>query len=140
VTAADLSDIHLPGEEDETAPIFDTCDDVRKMINIHLKDTNTTPVAFAKELSPMLPRSKIETRQLRKFLSFKGPRAGAQHDLYHAGYVFFEKLRIEIGKKKSAKRQKIEEFWTKNGANGMPRENSHNMRLTCIAGETWRLD
>jgi hypothetical protein len=110
------------------------------MINAHLKDTHTTQVAFAKELSEMLPKSKIETRQLRKFLSFKGPRAGAQHTSYYAGYVFFEKLRIKTGKKKSAKRQKIEEAWTKDGCNGMPREGSHNMHLTCMQGETWRLD
>lgn len=52
--------------------------------------------------------------------------------------MYFEKVRIRDGKKKTKKREQLEETWEKDG--GFPREGSHNMQLTCVAGETWRID
>jgi hypothetical protein len=138
--AADLADVHLPGEEDETVPIFDTCDDVRRMINKHLKDTQSSQAAFARELSEMLPMSKVEARQLRRFMEFKGPRGGSHCIAFYAGYVFFEKLRIKTGKKKSVKREEMEDAWTAGGAYGVPREGTYNMSLILTRGMSWRFD
>jgi hypothetical protein len=99
VHAADLADIHLKGEEDETRPIFDTCDDIRKKINDHLKSPGVTQAGFSRELSEMLPQSKVSPRQLASFLKMKGPRAGGHNIAFYAVYVYFEKLRLKEGKK-----------------------------------------
>lgn len=40
--AADVDDVHLPGEENDQVPIFDTCDEVRRKINAHLRSDGTT--------------------------------------------------------------------------------------------------
>ena len=48
-TAAELSDVQLEGEDSESVRIFDTCDDVRRMINKYLAATNTNKAAFARE-------------------------------------------------------------------------------------------
>ncbi|KAK9771643.1 putative Conserved oligomeric Golgi complex subunit 5 [Seiridium cardinale] len=135
-TAADLSDIHLDGEIDENVKIYDTCDDIRKKINGHLK--NTTQAAFARELSDLLPHSKINASHVGRYLKMKGPKAGGHNPVFYAAYVYFEKLRIKQGKKKSAKREKMEDNWDKKG--GFPREGSHNIYVTCLPGERWTFD
>ncbi|KAK6087055.1 oligomeric Golgi complex subunit 5 [Seiridium cupressi] len=135
-TAAELSDIHLDGEIDENVKIYDTCDDIRKKINGHLK--NTTQAAFARELSDLLPHSKINASHVGRYLKMKGPKAGGHNPVFYAAYVYFEKLRIKQGKKKSAKREKMEENWDKEG--GFPREGSHNIYVTCLPGERWTFD
>ncbi|CZT15173.1 uncharacterized protein RCC_12299 [Ramularia collo-cygni] len=58
-TAASLSSIHLDGEENEEVPIFATADDVRKQVNAHIP--STTKAAFARELTELLPTSKVTT-------------------------------------------------------------------------------
>ena len=103
--------MHLPGEEEEAVPIFDTCDDVHRKINDHLKLPGTTQAGFSRELSELIPYDKVQPRQLKKFLAFKGPRAGAHSPAFYAAYVYFEKLRLHQGKKKSVKREKLEEAW-----------------------------
>ena len=106
---ADLGHIHLPGEEEESVPIYDTCDDVRKKINDHLKLPGITQAGFSRELSELMPSNKVQPKHFKKFLAFKGPRGGGHSPVFYAGYVYFEKLRISQGKKKSAKREKLEE-------------------------------
>ncbi|KAK3718140.1 hypothetical protein LTR37_005255 [Vermiconidia calcicola] len=106
-SAADLSTIHLDGEEDQAVP------------------TTIQPTTSAR-------------KSMIIFLAFKGPRAGAHNPAFYAGYVYFEKLRLQQGKKKTAKREKIEDAWKAEG--GFPRQGSHNMHLICIQGETWRID
>ncbi|KAK5702678.1 hypothetical protein LTR97_003624 [Elasticomyces elasticus] len=166
---ADISRIHLEGEDEEETPIFDTCDDIRKKMNEAL--ANTTQVAFARTLSEAVPKSSVSTRQLAAFLKFKGPQNGAHSKTttrpllprtltllckgpaFYAGYVHFEKLRIAEGKKESAKRQKMRQLWVgprdekfqtwhSKGSplGGFPRVGGHNARLTCPTGERWRLD
>ncbi|KAK5720432.1 hypothetical protein LTR17_014989 [Elasticomyces elasticus] len=136
VTASELSSIHLDGEEEEQVEIYDTCDDVRKKINDHLK--NTTRAAFGRELAELLPNDTVTSHQLARFLAFKGPRAGGHSPAYYAGYVFFEKLRVKQGKKKSVKRQKMEDAWESKG--GVPREGSHNKHIYLEKGQNARYD
>lgn len=67
-TAADLSTINLPGEEDETVPIYLTAADVRKQIKQYLSHTKIAKTAFARELNELMPETKIEVRQMDRFL------------------------------------------------------------------------
>lgn len=129
-------------------PIFDTCDDVRKKLNESLK--YTTQVKLSRELNELLPTSSVSSRQLGSFLKFKGPQAGAHSIAFYAGYVYFEKIRVKEDKKKTAKREKMEEKWSKvedrgwqtsgSRLGGFPRIGSHNAHLTCLQGERSRLD
>ena len=57
---------------------------------------------FLKKLGEMFPeRTRILSKQLQDFQSKSGPLAGNTSRVYYAAYVFFEKLRLEQGKKKS---------------------------------------
>ncbi|TKA78340.1 hypothetical protein B0A55_03630 [Friedmanniomyces simplex] len=150
--AADISSIHLEGEADEETPIFDTYDDVRKRMNQALP--TTTQAALSRTLTELLPKSKVSSHQLAAFLKFKGPQEGAHNPAFYAAYVYFEKLRISEGKKKSAKREKMEQIWggrrddndfkswhsEGSPLGGFPRTGSHNAHLICLGGERWRLD
>ncbi|KAK4917459.1 hypothetical protein LTR49_014679 [Elasticomyces elasticus] len=122
VTASELSSIHLGGEEEEQVEIYDTCDDVRKKINDHLK--NTTRAAFGRELAELLPNDTVQELE--------------DTPAYYAGYVFFEKLRVKQGKKKSVKRQKMEDAWESKG--GVPREGSHNKHIYLKKGQNASYD
>lgn len=136
-TAAELSHIHLEGEESESVPIYDTCDDIRKKINDHLKGS-TNQTAFRRELSELMPRDSVNQRQLANFLKFKGARSGGHSPVFYSGYVYFEKLRLYRGKEKSKKRQQMEEAWK--GEGGLSSEGSHNMHAFCFTGESWTID
>ena len=147
--AADLSEIHLEGEDNEEVPIFDTCDDIRKKLNEALK--NTSQAKLSRELSELLPNSSVSSRQLSSFLKFKGRQAGAHSIAFYAAYVYFEKIRIKQDKKKTAKREEMEKKWrepTREGSwhssgsklGGFPRTGQHNARLTVPQGVKWRLD
>lgn len=96
--------------------------------------------AFARELSKVVVElsSKVSTRNLDQLLKTEGTRAGAHHPAFYAGYVFFEKMRVRCGEKKSAKKEKMEEMWK--GKGEFPRDGSHNMRLFLVKGEKWKLD
>jgi hypothetical protein len=131
----DVSSIHLHGEEDGAVPIFDTCDDIRKKINDYLKkEPKATQAGLARELSNHLPDDeKVDGRQMGAFLKKKGPCDGGHSPVFYAAYVYFEKLRVKDNKKKSKKREEMEEAWAEEG--GFPREGSHNMYFTTFPGE-----
>ena len=136
-SAADVADIHLPGEEEEEVPVYDTCDDIRRKITEHLK--GTTQAAFTRDLTGMLLYSKVTTAHMTRFMKMKGPKAGGHSPLFYAAYVFFEKLRIKQGKKKrTVKRENLEGVWETKG--GFPREGDHNLYLTTRDTETWWID
>ncbi|KAI1849707.1 hypothetical protein JX266_004656 [Neoarthrinium moseri] len=111
--AAELTSIHLDGEIDENA-------------------------AFARELSQMMPHTRINATHVGRFQKMKGPRAGGHNPVFYAAYVYFEKLRIKQGKKKSAKREQMEEHWEEKG--GFPREGSHNIYILTKPGQHWTFD
>lgn len=137
-SAADLADISLEGEIDDTVPIYDTCDDLRKKLRVHLAQPGVTQAGFARELSELVRTEKVTAAHVSRFLTFKGPRAGGHSPVFYAGYVYFEKLRIRQGKKKSAKREQVEAAWEHEG--GLPREGSHNIHAFCPAGQGWKFD
>lgn len=137
-SAANLAQIYLDGEEDEEVEIYDTCDDVRKKIRDHMKLPGVTQASLSREFSELMPNNKVQPRHVAKFLDFKGPRAGAHSPAFYGGYVYFEKLRIAQGKKKSKKREELEDAWM--GRGGLPREGVHNMRLLGPTGMSWSFD
>lgn len=53
---------------------------------------------------------QIQSKQLHDFLSKKGAMAGNSSCIYYAAYVYFEKLRIKEGKKKSVMREEMEDI------------------------------
>ncbi|KAJ9616442.1 hypothetical protein H2200_000160 [Cladophialophora chaetospira] len=122
----DVSDVHLDGEDTESVPVYDTCDDIRTKTNRFLRETpSATNASFIRLISAALPSSskyKPTARQLPTFLGKKGPSVGAESAIFYASYVFFEKLRVKKGAAKTKKRVEMEERWTEENAGfkGMP--------------------
>jgi hypothetical protein len=117
----------------------DTCDDVRRKINAHLKKPSVTQAAFLRAASASFhnPPRTLNARQLSAFRSKKGAVNGNTSGIYYGAYVYFEKLRIKEGKPKSKKREEMEEIHAKDG--GIDTKNMQD-RLLTIAGDSWHHD
>lgn len=119
----DLNQIHLPGEDTDAVPVFDTADEIRRKIAAHLTKTpGLTQAQFCRDLYAQLraPACKaIQGKQLADFRAKKGPRAGCTSSVYYAAYVYFERLRIAQGRPKSAHRLRMEDMY---GEEGMDRD------------------
>ncbi|AEO66215.1 uncharacterized protein THITE_2114178 [Thermothielavioides terrestris NRRL 8126] len=118
--AVDLSDIVLPGEEDDAVPVFETCDEIRKKISAYLKKPGVTQAQFCRDLyaqlkGPDRPATVFQSSQLTRFRSAKGPLTGAKSPIFYAAYVFFEKLRIKERRPKSKHRLAMEDIWGPEG-------------------------
>lgn len=110
-TLPDLNNIHLPGEETDEVPVFDSADEIRKKINAHLKTPGLTQAQFCRDLYAQLkaPTVKaIQPKQLADFRGKRGPLSGCTSIVFYAAYVYFEKLRLAKGKPKSAHRLEME--------------------------------
>ena len=108
----DISSIYLHQEEFDDVPVYDTCDEVRRKINNHLKKSNVTQAQFCRDLSAQLHSGQsIQSAQLGSFRNKKGANAGNMSSVYYAAYVFCEKLRIKEGKAKSMHRLDMEDIW-----------------------------
>jgi hypothetical protein len=111
----DVSGIELPDEFDDAVPILDSCDEIRRKINAHMKRDGVTPAQFLRDLhvqyhtAAKKPKA-IQHKSLTDFRSKKGPIAGNSSSVYYAAYVYFEKLRLKQGKPKSARRLEVEEL------------------------------
>ncbi|KAI1121743.1 hypothetical protein F5Y10DRAFT_255642 [Nemania abortiva] len=137
----DISDIRLPGEEVDGVEVYDTCDEVRRKINAHLKTPGLTQAQFCRDLYAQLhaPRCKsIQSKQLSDFRALKGSRSGAKSTVFYAAYVYFEKLRIAQNKPKTAHRVAMEDIWESRG--GFDRENDHRTSYIMLAGESITCD
>ena len=133
VTAADLSTIHLPGEEDGTVALYDTPQTVRTYITAYLKRPGSTAAQLTRDMTAVAaPRGKVSAATLTRFRGHKGPRGGATSEVFYGAYVFFEKLRILEKKKKTARRLEMEEVW---GASGMDQDSDDKTRFTVRRGE-----
>jgi hypothetical protein len=119
----DISDVVLPGEEDDDVAVFDTCDEVRRKINAHLKKPGVTQAQFCRDihaqLGPTRPDKPFQSSQLARFRNIKGALMGAKSPIFYGAYVFFEKQRIKTGKPKTKHRLEMEEQW---GPEGMRRD------------------
>ena len=137
----DVSAISLPGEETDSVPIFDTCDDLRTKINRYMRETpGVSNASFIREINKSLPGNSSKsasTQQLTTFLSSKGPTKGAESGVFYAGYIFLEKLRIKQGKLKTKKRQEMEDVW---GQKGLELVDIGKRGLWLRAGEKVNID
>lgn len=106
-------DIMLEGEDDGGAPVYDDCAEVRRKINLLLKTPGFKVTHWLKEIGG------INNNSYGRFMKEKGKTDGASNGTYYAAYVYFEKVRILEGKKKTAKRMSNEESMP----NGFPLEN-----------------
>jgi hypothetical protein len=148
---ADVSGIHLDGEDNDSVPVYDTCDDIRTKISRFMRETpsSNTNSAFIRLINSTLPTSSTKTptsRQMPTFLNKKGPTSGADSPVFYASYVFFEKLRIKKNKPKSKKRVEMEETWTAKPSyeigvgtvsrDGMPLKDMAKQRFWLAAGSS----
>lgn len=107
---------------------------MRRKINAHLRNPEITQAVFLRELGKMFPQPrKIQSKQLHDFLSKKGPSSGNSSCVYYAAYVYFEKLRIKEGKKKSQMRLDLEGIYSYEG--GMSRKLRVNESYVVSAGK-----
>jgi len=121
----DLSTVTLDGEDTDTVLIFDSCDEVRRKINVHMKNPGVTQAQFCRDILAQMKAPKkpnnIQGSQLARFRGMNGPEAGAASVVFYGAYVFFEKIRIKEGKPKSKHRLVMEKMW---GPEGFERESS----------------
>ena len=113
----DVSGIELGGEDDESVPVYDTCDEIRRKIAAYLREPNVTQTGFLRGLAKMLPdpSAKLQSKQLKDFQTKKGALEGQTSRIYYAAYLFFEKQRLLQGKSKSKKRENNEKVWALDG-------------------------
>ncbi|RVX67235.1 hypothetical protein B0A52_09272 [Exophiala mesophila] len=115
----DVSSIHLDGEENQSVPVYDTCDEIRNKINRFLRTTPNASNAGLIRLinSAAYADSKTASAvQLRTFMGAKrGPTSGAESKVFYGAYVYFEKLRTKEAKAKSKKREAMENAWGRKG-------------------------
>jgi hypothetical protein len=115
-TLDSIKDIKLPGEEEGDVRCWESCDEIRRKINTRIRD-GETQASLCKAFAAMCGEAdkKIQGAQLSRFLRDKGPTKGAQSSVYYGAYIYFEKLRIKDGKKKSKHREEMEKAWAFNG-------------------------
>ncbi|KAJ9156423.1 hypothetical protein NKR23_g814 [Pleurostoma richardsiae] len=141
----DLSNVYLPGEEEGTAPVYDTCDEMRKKIRAFLAKDGITQAAFLRAISKSFPDNrKVAATSLQAFLGQKGPRSGNTSGVFYGAYVFFEKLRIKEGRPKTKFAQEMEEIWSDffsmSGRQGFDVENNTNRAFLCSANARPTMD
>lgn len=108
-----VANIFLPGEEDGTVYVFDSCDEVRRKINAHLLRPGVTQAGFCRELTAQMPpgTKAILTAQLATFRGKQGAIAGAKTNTFYAAYVYFEKVRLVRKEPKTEHRLGMEIAW-----------------------------
>ena len=112
----DVSDMTLPREETDDVLIYDSCDEIRRKINAHLKLPGVTQASFLRTLAAQYHTRevKIQGKQLSDFRGRKGATAGNTSVVYRGAYMYFEKLRLKADKPKTKHRLEMEKTW-KNG-------------------------
>ncbi|KAJ7211104.1 hypothetical protein C8J57DRAFT_309698 [Mycena rebaudengoi] len=129
----ELFSITLPGDEDATVEVFDTCDELRRKINALLRTGTITKAALLRDMSraAYADAPNIQSKQLSDFLTKMGPTSGSTSRVCYASYVYFEKKRIAEGKAKSKHRQDMEDRW--GGQGGLPQRREE--RYLCRADD-----
>lgn len=104
-------------QEPRDSSIIDTCDEVRRKINAHMKKPGVVQAQFLRDIAASYRKAprKVQSTQLSKFRSKKGAWEGNTSVVFYGAYVFFEKLRIAEKKPKSKKRLEMEDIYSKEG-------------------------
>jgi hypothetical protein len=114
----DVSDpaLKLDGEDEGEVEVYDTCDEIRRKINAHLREDGVTKAGLCRTIGEMTPAgTPINAKSMDDFLKKKGAREGNSTRCFYGAYVFFEKLRIKQGKPKSKFREEMEGNWARQG-------------------------
>ena len=127
----DIEDVYLPGEESDSVPVFDTCDEIRRKINVHLRKHGVTQAKLCRDICSQYHSAhkpaNIQAVQLTRFRSAKGPTAGTKSIIFYGAYVLFEKIRVKQGKHKSKHRMEMEALWP--SGIGMTRDSRTTLAL-----------
>lgn len=110
-------DVKLEGEDEGSVPVYDDCNEIRRKIRLLQKDPDFKITHWLKEIG------NINNNSYQRFMKASGPTGGASNGTYYAAYVYFEKVRIAEGKKKTAKRIRNEAEYS----NGMPLQDRRNV-------------
>ncbi|KAI0361756.1 hypothetical protein OH77DRAFT_459157 [Trametes cingulata] len=110
-------DVVLEGEDEGDVPIYDDCNEIRRKIRALQKEPNFKVTHWLKEIG------NINSNSYQRFMKATGPQGGASNGTYYGAYVYFEKVRIAEGKKKTAKRIRNEQEYP----GGLPREERRGM-------------
>ncbi|KAG8912044.1 hypothetical protein FRC01_005329 [Tulasnella sp. 417] len=100
---ASWNDVVLEGEDEGEVPIYDDCNTIRRKIRALQKTPGFKITHWLKEIG------NINSNSYGRFMALKGAYSGAENGTYYAAYVYFEKVRIFEGKKKTATRIAAEE-------------------------------
>ncbi|KAH6648211.1 hypothetical protein BKA67DRAFT_523486, partial [Truncatella angustata] len=100
----DISDVFLPGGENGSVPVYDTCDEIRGRPT----RISGSPELHRRSFAVVFAPTNIQAFQLTRFRSAKGHRAGTKSIIFYGAYVIFEEIRIKQGKCKSKYRQEID--------------------------------
>jgi hypothetical protein len=105
--------VELEGEKRDNVPIFDTCDEVRRKINVYLRRPGNSQGGLRAILSSQFQHTPrpITISQLEQFRNARGPNVGNTNPVFYSAYVFFEKQRLRSKKQKSKTREKMEEIY-----------------------------
>lgn len=110
-----IASIYLDGEDEDDVEVYDTCDEIRRKLNLHMKKDGVTQAQLCRDLHAQLHSlrapANITSAQLTSFRNKSGPVSGAKSSVYYTAYVFFEKLRIAEKKQKSQHRLGMEDEW-----------------------------
>jgi hypothetical protein len=111
--AVKLEEVELDGEKEDKVPVFDTCNEIRRKINVYLRQPYNTESSLLKALSSQFHQTKprLTSSQLVRFRNARGPNVGNTNPVFYAAYVFFEKERLRSKKHKLKVRIEMEEIY-----------------------------
>ncbi|KAK0456206.1 hypothetical protein EV421DRAFT_37882 [Armillaria borealis] len=89
-------------DEDGTVPVYDDCAEIRRKIGLLQKTPGWKVTQWLRDIGG------INNNSYSRFMKEKGRTGGASNGTYYAAYVYFEKVRIAEGKKKTPTRIKHE--------------------------------
>ncbi|RVD90338.1 uncharacterized protein DFL_001310 [Arthrobotrys flagrans] len=117
-----ITTVTLEGEEDDSVPVFDTCDVIRRKITGALTSSGHTKASLLRAFAACTsePDRPIAPNSFQRFMAAKGKTGGCTNRTFYAAYVYFEKQRIAEKKKKTKTREEMEAAW---GVDGMDYEN-----------------
>ncbi|KAF7453003.1 hypothetical protein TUN199_01394 [Pyrenophora tritici-repentis] len=84
-----VDDVELEGETEDKVPVYDTCDDVRRKINAHLKKPGVTQASFLRAASASFhtTEKKLAARSLSTFRSKHGAYEGNIDHWHYDAYA-----------------------------------------------------
>ncbi|GBE78331.1 hypothetical protein SCP_0112160 [Sparassis crispa] len=104
--------MQLRRRQDGDLAIYDDCNEIRRKIRLLQKTPGWKVTQWLRDIG------NVNSNSYGRFMKASGPHGGAGNSTYYAAYIYFEKVRILEGKKKTAKRLRNEGEY----AGGLPQE------------------